>query len=167
MADFKKNNRFTHSARKPFDRGGSRPPFRGGASGGRDFGGDREMFDAECAQCHKMTQVPFKPNGMKPVYCRDCFTPEGDRGERAPARFEKREFAPKRPFEARPQTDNGMKEVKQQLETMNATLEKIALMLEKSSRATALSSEMEKYRAPEEKVKAKKVTAKKGKPSKK
>ncbi len=170
MADFKKNNRFTHSARKPFDRGGSRPPFRGGASGGRDFGGEREMFDAECASCHKMTQVPFKPNGMKPVYCRDCFTPENDRGERAP-RFEKREFAPKRDFAPRaPQTDSGMADVKRQLETMNATLEKIAGMLEKSSRASALSSEMEKYRAPETaetKVKAKKIAVKKGKPSKK
>lgn len=166
MADFKKNNRFTHSARKPFDRGGSRPPFRGGASGGRDFGGEREMFDAECANCHKMTQVPFKPNGMKPVYCRDCFTPENDRGERAPARFEKREFAPKRAFETRPQTDSGMKEVKQQLEAMNTTLLKIAGMLEKSSRASALTEEMQKYQEPEAK-KTKKVVAKKGKPSKK
>lgn len=166
MADFKKNNRFTHSARKPFDRGDSRPSFRGAPSRGRDFGGEREMFDAECASCHKMTQVPFKPNGMKPVYCRDCFTPENDRNERGPARFEKREFGPKRSFAPRaPQADSGMADVKRQLETMNATLEKIAGMLEKSSRASALTQEMQKYQTPE--AKKPKKAVKKVRPSKK
>lgn len=33
----------------------------------------REMYDAVCASCGVETQVPFKPNGLKPVYCRDCF----------------------------------------------------------------------------------------------
>lgn len=33
----------------------------------------RQMFDATCAQCGVQTQVPFRPNGLKPVYCRDCF----------------------------------------------------------------------------------------------
>ena len=44
--------------------------------GGSSFGaprGDREMFDVTCDQCGAATQVPFKPNGAKPVYCRDCF----------------------------------------------------------------------------------------------
>jgi CxxC-x17-CxxC domain-containing protein len=36
-------------------------------------GGDREMFDVICDQCGQATQVPFKPNGSKPVLCRDCF----------------------------------------------------------------------------------------------
>jgi CxxC-x17-CxxC domain-containing protein len=35
--------------------------------------GDRQMYDVTCAQCGKNTQVPFKPNGSRPVYCRDCF----------------------------------------------------------------------------------------------
>jgi CxxC-x17-CxxC domain-containing protein len=33
----------------------------------------REMFDAVCATCGINTQVPFQPNGTKPVYCRDCY----------------------------------------------------------------------------------------------
>jgi len=33
----------------------------------------REMFTAICSSCGVETQVPFKPNGSKPVYCRDCF----------------------------------------------------------------------------------------------
>jgi len=36
--------------------------------------GDRPMFDAVCSTCGKDCQVPFQPNGNKPVYCRDCFS---------------------------------------------------------------------------------------------
>src|SRR5258706_10384425 len=36
--------------------------------------GPREMFPAVCAQCSKPTQVPFKPRGDPPVYCRGCFS---------------------------------------------------------------------------------------------
>jgi len=47
---------------------------RGGDRGG--YGNtQREMFPAICAECGKSTMVPFKPNGDKPVYCKDCFTP--------------------------------------------------------------------------------------------
>ncbi|RJQ30428.1 MAG: zinc-binding protein [Peptococcaceae bacterium] len=34
---------------------------------------NREMFQAVCAKCGQQTQVPFKPNTEKPVYCPDCF----------------------------------------------------------------------------------------------
>lgn len=33
----------------------------------------RQMYDAICAECGVKTQVPFRPNGDRPVYCRDCF----------------------------------------------------------------------------------------------
>lgn len=36
-------------------------------------GNEREMFSATCAECGAETKVPFQPNGMKPVYCRECF----------------------------------------------------------------------------------------------
>lgn len=27
----------------------------------------------ECAECHKeITELPFKPDGTRPVYCREC-----------------------------------------------------------------------------------------------
>lgn len=43
--------------------------------GGGGFGRrEREMHDAVCSACGVTTQVPFKPSGDKPVYCRDCFT---------------------------------------------------------------------------------------------
>jgi CxxC-x17-CxxC domain-containing protein len=55
--------------------GGSRGGYGGGGYGGG--GGydrpQRQMYDAVCASCGVNTQVPFEPNGSKPVYCRDCF----------------------------------------------------------------------------------------------
>jgi CxxC-x17-CxxC domain-containing protein len=46
---------------------------RGYASRGFDRG-PREMFSATCARCGREAQVPFRPNGIKPVYCNDCFS---------------------------------------------------------------------------------------------
>ncbi len=43
--------------------------FGGGGGGSR---GPRQMFDVVCAACGCETQVPFKPDGRKPVYCRGC-----------------------------------------------------------------------------------------------
>jgi CxxC-x17-CxxC domain-containing protein len=53
----------------------------GGFGGGRSSGGGygdrpsrpREMHDVICGGCGVQTQVPFKPTGDRPVYCRDCF----------------------------------------------------------------------------------------------
>lgn len=55
--------------------GGNRGGYGGGGyGGGGDYGRpQRQMFDAVCASCGVNTQVPFEPNGSKPVYCRDCF----------------------------------------------------------------------------------------------
>jgi CxxC-x17-CxxC domain-containing protein len=54
-------------ARKSF---GSRPSF--GAKR-NSYGDSTERFQATCNECHKKCEVPFRPNGKKPVYCRDCF----------------------------------------------------------------------------------------------
>jgi CxxC-x17-CxxC domain-containing protein len=32
-----------------------------------------ELFDAKCDSCSKLITVPFKPDGIRPVYCNDCF----------------------------------------------------------------------------------------------
>jgi len=57
-------------------------PSHGGKGGGKRFGAkkfnDRErntpaLYDAVCAECASKCQVPFRPNGKKPVLCRDCF----------------------------------------------------------------------------------------------
>jgi len=33
----------------------------------------KDEFDVICAECHKKCKVPFKPSGLKPVLCSDCF----------------------------------------------------------------------------------------------
>ncbi|MBA2553630.1 MAG: zinc-ribbon domain containing protein [Geodermatophilaceae bacterium] len=53
----------------------------GGYSGGGGYGGGyggerrppRQLYDAVCADCGKVAQVPFQPTGARPVYCSDCF----------------------------------------------------------------------------------------------
>ena len=46
--------------------------FQGG-QGGYDRG-PREMHKAICADCKKECEVPFKPSGNRPVYCKECFS---------------------------------------------------------------------------------------------
>jgi CxxC-x17-CxxC domain-containing protein len=41
--------------------------------GNRGFGGQREMHKATCSECGKECEVPFKPSGDRPVYCKECF----------------------------------------------------------------------------------------------
>ncbi|MGD1003119.1 MAG: CxxC-x17-CxxC domain-containing protein [Minisyncoccia bacterium] len=43
--------------------------YRSARSGGEAF----QKFDAVCSNCGKKCQVPFRPDGEKPVYCKDCF----------------------------------------------------------------------------------------------
>jgi CxxC-x17-CxxC domain-containing protein len=34
---------------------------------------ERQMYRAVCADCRKECEVPFKPTGERPVYCKECF----------------------------------------------------------------------------------------------
>jgi CxxC-x17-CxxC domain-containing protein len=55
-------------------RGGSRDGNRGGGRGGNfRSSGPREMHKATCSDCGQETEVPFKPDPERPVYCRECF----------------------------------------------------------------------------------------------
>ena len=62
--------------------GGGKGGNRSGGSG-RDNGrgNDRpEMHKAICSDCNKKCEVPFKPSGDKPIFCRDCFGEKKERG---------------------------------------------------------------------------------------
>ncbi|MFC1632959.1 CxxC-x17-CxxC domain-containing protein [Patescibacteria group bacterium] len=39
---------------------------------------NRELYNAVCSSCNKAFEVPFKPDGVRPVYCKDCL-PEARR----------------------------------------------------------------------------------------
>ena len=144
MGDFKKRGSF----------GGGRDDKRGGGvfrgssfGGGSKFGrggnggGFRqsEMFSTTCAECHKTCEVPFRPNGEKPVYCSDCFRNKGgasdfpqrdNRGESRGRDFAKREFSPS----PRPQFDGGnTADLKKQLDSMSSKLDRLMEMVMKNS----------------------------------
>lgn len=38
--------------------------------------GPKEMHKAVCGTCGKECEVPFKPSGDRPVFCKDCYKPK-------------------------------------------------------------------------------------------
>ena len=44
-----------------------------GGGGFRSNSGPKEMHKTTCSDCKQETEVPFKPSGDRPVYCRECF----------------------------------------------------------------------------------------------
>lgn len=59
----------------------------------------KQMHKAICSNCNKPCEVPFKPNGSKPVLCRDCFRNNNSPFEGG-GRTENRSFE-RRPFDNR------------------------------------------------------------------
>jgi len=123
---------------------GGRPKFGGAKKFGNKFGGGRggsdrperrlEFFPAICSECKKKCEVPFRPTGDKPVYCRDCFGKQrqvpgrnsngrdnvsGDfRGDIRP----QREYQPEPP---RAQSNSGIDEIKQRLSALESKINRI------------------------------------------
>lgn len=98
MKTFKKDNNIRDEKRpsgRSFDGGR-----RGTKAGGRGFGGKREeipvsrsfgskkeelatKYKATCSECGDGCEVPFKPNGKKPILCSLCFAKSsGSKAER-------------------------------------------------------------------------------------
>ncbi|TSC58022.1 MAG: hypothetical protein Greene041679_192 [Parcubacteria group bacterium Greene0416_79] len=164
MGDFKKSGGNKHRGGDTFNRGpGGRPSFDGGRPNvrgedrGERAGGfegtRREMFKATCAECGKPCEVPFRPSGDRPVYCKDCFqimrgASASDRGDRGGGRdpssilrvgsrgpsphFQRRDVAP-RPSYAPPKQGSGedkrLDDIKIQLATVISKLDKLINIL--------------------------------------
>jgi CxxC-x17-CxxC domain-containing protein len=43
---------------------------------------DRPMWDIVCDDCGKEAQVPFEPDGERPVYCQECYRKRRQRRRR-------------------------------------------------------------------------------------
>ncbi|MFC1627373.1 CxxC-x17-CxxC domain-containing protein [Patescibacteria group bacterium] len=57
-------------------------PAGGDAPAGQTDQHGRQLFDVKCSSCGNNAQVPFKPSGDRPVYCRDCYMKQrNDRGQ--------------------------------------------------------------------------------------
>ena len=138
------------------------------AKGGRDF--DRrdsrgpQMHQATCAECGDRCEVPFKPNGEKPVYCSDCFGGE--------PRENSRKDTKSKPYEGGNASDAGMKEEVKQL---SLKLDKVLALLQRTNSVKevtvmkASEGKMTEKGASKsaEKPMAKKVEPKKAEPVKK
>lgn len=172
--------------------GGGGTPSRGRRPGGGVGGGNRgarpqekmELFTTTCTACHKSCEVPFRPSADKPVYCSACFgkknsdesrgdrgdsrgefRPRNDfRGERSSTRPE-REYAPAASENARGGRDAGLEEVKQQLKTIEARLNRILDLINPPTpptKAAAVVAEVEKTETlPKKERKPKTVKVKK------
>lgn len=79
MKKFKNNRSF--SKKRDDNRFGRRSSFGDKVSFGKSHPDNGSVFPAQCAKCGKSCQVPFRPNGKKPVFCNDCFG-SGDRSSR-------------------------------------------------------------------------------------
>lgn len=112
--------------KKPY---GSKPSFGGRKSGGfgdRPSFGDREerpmLHSATCSSCNAPCEVPFKPNGKKPIFCRDCFRKEDGAPSFCRPSFERPSFE-KPAYRSTPHV--GSDEVAKQLKALNAKMDQI------------------------------------------
>jgi len=87
-------NRTGAGYKKDGSRGGykGKPSFGGKTGGFRRGAGDERpaMHPATCSECGASCEVPFIPNGKKPIFCRNCFQKqENDYGAERPRTFDK------------------------------------------------------------------------------
>ena len=142
-----------------FNRGGgfggnrdsSRPSYGGGSNRGGSAGNyDRpEMHKAVCAECGRECEVPFKPNGSRPIYCSSCFEAQGG-GKDRPQRDARSNFDGNRPsFGARPSYDAGEKFITSKpqsdldLRAINIKLDRILELLTQKSLPSGVADVVE------------------------
>jgi CxxC-x17-CxxC domain-containing protein len=84
------------------------------------------MSRAICSDCGASCEVPFRPSGNKPVFCRECFEKNGG-GKGAPRNNDSRRDNRDNRRESfkEPHRDNS----KEQFEIINSKLDKILKML--------------------------------------
>ena len=122
---------------RPFNRDN-----RGGGGRSFDRNSPREMHRTTCSNCGNECEVPFKPNGSKPVFCSNCFEKNGgeqrrsnDRDYAAPRRDDRRpSFNENRSFDRpqyseRPQNDRPQNNNNDQFASLNAKLDRIITLL--------------------------------------
>ncbi len=145
MAFYNKEKRGSYDGPRNFEKRG--PKERDFGGGGRGFSGRNsgrsEMFEATCSECHRDCQVPFRPNGRKPVLCSTCFGKQGGmsqdrgRGDRSfgrPSfgdRDDRRSHGPREFSGNRPQSQN-TENFKEQFTLLNAKLDRVIDLLERA-----------------------------------
>ena len=100
------------SSKRPFEKSYSQKPSRSfDHSHRRDSGRqgndtrERTFTRVICADCNKECEIPFKPSGGRPVYCKECFSNRRKGGPFNASRDnrpEERDFSRERRFDKRP-----------------------------------------------------------------
>lgn len=125
-------------------RGGGGRSFGRRDQGGGRFDRPREMHKVTCSECGKETEVPFKPTGDRPVYCRECFAKQGGDQERRSFGGDNRDSRP--PFKKfednRSQTPSNT-----QLDAINSKLDQLIKLLSPKVEKTAPAPEEKKFAA--------------------
>ena len=126
---------------KPWDRGGDSSDSRRRSFGGdRGYGGEREMHPATCNNCGASCEVPFVPNGSKPIYCRNCFKRDDAPSQHFGGDRERGSFHDRRPaFTDRMPKENGGASnsgVEQQLKAVHTKLDTILALLRDDTEAS-------------------------------
>jgi CxxC-x17-CxxC domain-containing protein len=95
-----------------FNRDDNRQDSRKSFGPKRDFGGrggqgqDRKMYPAVCDSCGRECQLPFFPDGSKPVYCSNCFEKNQGGFEQKRSGFGERRFEERRSAPSQSQNQN-------------------------------------------------------------
>jgi CxxC-x17-CxxC domain-containing protein len=148
MKDFKKGGfGGGHRSSGGFNKGG----FRGAPK--RDFSAPPELHQATCARCHKTCEVPFRPNGKKPVLCKDCFAssrPDAPAQGHAHARpsFGSRPTQPFRTESTQPRTEN----LKPQLDELAGKIDTLMRMVKALEQSLHTAAAPEAAQAPAKKT---------------
>jgi CxxC-x17-CxxC domain-containing protein len=132
------------------------------------------MHKATCSSCGKECDLPFKPTGDRPVYCRDCFAKNGgndrkeglNRDDRGPRDFQRPSFNKSTP-DVRPQPQQ---QYSSQLADISAKLDQLIRLMtpKEASKKAAPATQPEEVLVVEEAVPVKKAKVlKKKKASKK
>ncbi|HUX81182.1 MAG TPA: CxxC-x17-CxxC domain-containing protein [Candidatus Paceibacterota bacterium] len=130
MKDFKKSGSF---GKKNF---GGRPSF--GARRAPGFGAhvstssSAESHKTNCDECHAPCEVPFIPNGKKPVYCRNCY-----KGKETTTSFAGQPFSAPADFTAH----DGATDLKKQFSILNTKLDRLISAIEAQTRALSSTGE--------------------------
>ncbi|NHJ33773.1 MAG: hypothetical protein FK732_13015 [Asgard group archaeon] len=80
--------------------------------------GPRKMQKSVCAECGKNCEVPFRPTGVRPVYCTECWI------KRRPPRTEDRRRRENRERRPSPAPENVDLQILGELKRIRKALEK-------------------------------------------
>ena len=106
-----------------------------------------QLFPAICSECGKACQLPFRPNGQKPVYCNDCFSRNKAKAPAAAGNFTPKTFQPAPASNSQPARDNRIDEIKKQLDAVQSKLDSILQAV-----STPKRTEPKKKAAPKKKA---------------